>query len=378
MPDATEKDFFFGIQKRNGVNMNTENQLNEEVEKYLEGGMKGEELMQFENRLAQDPDLLEYVISFEALTGAIRMVGRRNKIKEQLNKIHDNLLLSATLPESKIVSIWRNNYKILMVAAVVALVSIISTLSIVNQWYLGKKQNVKYTELRREIDWLKRKQNAMLKKLPAGAVTTPYNPGKYSGTGFVISSEGYLITSFHVIKDADYILIENTFHSYKAKVVFKEKEHDLAILKITDSTFANFTALPFLFKPKDALLGESVYTLGYPREDIVYGEGSVSSKTGYEGDSASYQVSIPVNPGNSGGPLFDQNGYLIGMISGKQTEMEAAAFALKSNYLKNKIDSVAQGNGFNAINRKNLLFGFPRPQQIKKLEEFIFNVKVYN
>jgi serine protease Do len=286
--------------------------------------------------------------------------------------------LSATLPESKIVSIWRNNYKILMVAAVVALVSIISTLSIVNQWYLGKKQNVKYTELRREIDWLKRKQNAMLKKLPAGAVTTPYNPGKYSGTGFVISSEGYLITSFHVIKDADYILIENTFHSYKAKVVFKEKEHDLAILKITDSTFANFTALPFLFKPKDALLGESVYTLGYPREDIVYGEGSVSSKTGYEGDSASYQVSIPVNPGNSGGPLFDQNGYLIGMISGKQTEMEAAAFALKSNYLKNKIDSVAQGNGFNAINRKNLLFGFPRPQQIKKLEEFIFNVKVYN
>ena len=126
------------------------------------------------------------------------------------------------------------------------------------------------------------------------------------------------------------------------------------------------------------MLGESVYTLGFPREDIVYGEGSVSSRTGYEGDSASYQVSIPVNPGNSGGPLFDQNGFLIGMISGKQTEMDAAAFAVKSNYIKNRIDSLTSMSGAGNTIRPNLLFGFSRPQQIKKLEGFVFNVKVYN
>jgi serine protease Do len=362
--------------------MSTQNRFTEEVELYLSGNMEGDELKQFENRLAQDPDMLEFVIEFEELTGALRLTGRRNKIKQQLDKIHWEFMnaqpVTAIPTKSKVVNIWKNNYKILMVAAVVALVSIISTLSIVNQWYLGKKQNVKYTELRREIDRLKRKQNAMINNLPTNGIATAYNPGKYSGTGFAISQEGFIVTSFHVVREADLILVENALHSYKAKVIFKDKDHDLAILKITDSTFHKFAALPYLFKPKDALLGESVYTLGFPREDIVYGEGSVSSKTGYEGDSASYQVSIPVNPGNSGGPLFDQNGFLIGMISGKQTEMDAAAFAVKSNYIKNRIDSITNSSSNGSTIRQNLLFGFSRPQQIKKLEEFVFNVKVYN
>jgi serine protease Do len=363
--------------------MSTENPLNEEVEKYLNGDMNGEELNQFENRLKQDADLLEYVLSFEKLTYSLKLVGQRKKLKEQLNSIHLNMGYSGDAfikkeTPSRIKSIWNNNYKILVVAAVVALISIISTLSIVNQWYLGNKQNVKYTELRREIDKLKRKQNAMINTIANDGTKTTYNQGKYSGTGFVVSPDGYLVTSFHVIKDAELIVVENANHIYKAKVVFREKEHDLAILKITDTTFKGFKSLPYTFKPKDALLGETVYTLGFPREDIVYGEGSVSSKTGYEGDSASYQVSIPVNPGNSGGPLFDENGYLIGMISGKQTEMDAAAFALKSNFLKNIMDSLPQRAHEIPVVKRNILNGITRPQQIKKLEEYIFNVKVYN
>ncbi len=364
--------------------MSTNNELTQLVEKYLNGEMEGDELFQFENRLNTDTDFLEYVMSLEELTRSIRLYGNRNHLKDRLNKIHSTISFPLKISTVKIdlareVSMWKKHYKIILVAASVALISVISTLSIVNQWYLGKKQNVKYTELRREIDNLKRKQFAMIKDIKTDA-SANYKPVKYSGSGFVISSEGYIVTSYHVIKEATSIVIQNEKNTYKAVSVFNDKGHDLAILKIVDDQFTSFSPIPYIFKPNDALLGENVYTLGFPREDIVYGEGSVSSKSGYEGDTASYQVSIPVNPGNSGSPLFDEKGYLIGMISGKEAELDAAAFAVKSNYLLNILDSLPENGQYKqlVLSKKNLLGGITRTQQIRKLEEFIFNIKVYN
>ncbi len=363
--------------------MSADNELNIAIEKYLNGEMVGDELAQFENRLSSDPDFLQYVMSFQELMGGLKIYGDRTKLKARLNTIHESIeneLPVLSLQEAQVVSMWKKHYKLILVAACVAVISVISTLSIVNQWYIGKKQNVKYIELRREIDRLKRKQNAMISNIKADANNPNYNPGRYSGSGFVISSEGYIVTSFHVIKDAESIVVENSKNAFNAKIVFKDEIHDLAILKIIDSTFTSFSQIPYIFKPKDALLGEVVYTLGYPREEIVYGEGSVSSKSGYEGDTSSYQVSIPVNPGNSGGPLFDEKGYLIGMISGKQPELDAAAFAIKSNYLLDVIDSLPEDGVFKKleVSKKNLLGGIARPLQIKKVEDFVFNVKVYN
>lgn len=363
--------------------MSANKELNELVEKYLNGEMEGDELFQFENRLHSDADFLEYVMSLEELTRSLKAYGNRNKLKARLNNIHSTMGQPANTTVksglSREVRMWKKHYKIILVAASVALISVISTLSIVNQWYLGKKQNVKYTELRREIDNLKRKQSDMIKNIKPGA-NVNYKPVKYSGSGFVISSEGYVVTSYHVVKDASSIIIQNVKNTYKAVTVFKDEAHDLAILKIVDERFLSFNQIPYIFKPKESLLGENVYTLGFPREDIVYGEGTVSSKSGYEGDTASYQISIPVNPGNSGSPLFDAKGYLVGMVSGKQAELDAAAFAIKSNYLLNILDSLPENGEYKKLilARKNLLGGISRPQQIKKLEEFVYNIKVYN
>ncbi len=110
-----------------------------------------------------------------------------------------------------------------------------------------------------------------------------------------------------------------------------------------------------------------MYTLGYPREDVVYGEGALSARSGFEGDTAFYQVSIPVNPGNSGGPLLDEHGNLIGVVSGRQNDVQSAAFATKSSYLVRLVDSLEAAKPGDALQPAPLsqLAGTGRPQQLK-------------
>jgi S1-C subfamily serine protease len=141
-------------------------------------------------------------------------------------------------------------------------------------------------------------------------------PANYMGTGFLISPNGYLATSHHVIKDADSIYIENKrFGSFKVSVLVSDPAKDVSILKIEIELFKPLTSLPYTILDSESSLGEEVFTLGFPREDIVFGEGSISASTGYKQDSAAYQISVPVNPGNSGGPLFNSKGDVVGIIS---------------------------------------------------------------
>lgn len=164
----------------------------------------------------------------------------------------------------------------------------------------------------------------------------------------------------------------------QSKEVYSDKSSDLAILKITDPDFTSAVRVPYGFKIRESDLGESVYTLGFPREDMVFGEGSISSKSGFEGDTTAYQISIPVNPGNSGGPLLDDKGNLIGIITGKNTAVEGAAFAIKSRYLLQMIDSIPADSEPVLLPSKNYVKELKRPDQIKQLQQLIFNVKVYH
>ena len=126
-------------------------------------------------------------------------------------------------------------------------------------------------------------------------------------------------------------------------------------------------------------MGENVFTLGFPREDIVYGEGSVSASTGYRQNANAYQVSVPVNPGNSGGPLMNENGDVIGIISGIQTETSGAAFAIKSRVLLDVINEVPDSlkTSF-TLPRQHFLKNSNKILKVKRWKEFVFMVKVYN
>jgi serine protease Do len=138
--------------------------------------------------------------------------------------------------------------------------------------------------------------------------------------------------------------------------------------------------VPYSFKKGKSDLGENVYTLGYPGDEIKFGPGALTAATGFRGDTTEYEMFIPVNPGNSGGPLMDDKGNVIGVINGKQTQTSGAAFAVKSNYLLKAIQSIPADslNKSLILNTKNTLASLSRTQQIKKLRNYVFMVKVYN
>ena len=169
------------------------------------------------------------------------------------------------------------------------------------------------------------------------------------------------------------------FGRLNTDVVHSDPSNDIAILKIRNKFF-KVRPLPFILFSQDASLGESVYTLGFPREDIVFGEGSVSAATGFRQNPNAYQISVPVNPGNSGGPLLNDKGDLIGMISGIQTETTGAAFAIKSSVLIDVIkhESLDTLHTPLVLPKQNLLKNINRVQQIKRWKEFVFMIRVYN
>lgn len=202
-----------------------------------------------------------------------------------------------------------------------------------------------------------------------------------SGTAFAISTDGYIITNHHVIEGANnFSLISNLDGDqieYSLKKVAEDKKNDIALLKIEDDNFDRFPQIPFSIKTNSSDVGEEVFALGYPLIstmgiELKATDGIISSKSGFDGDITSYQISAPVQPGNSGGPLFDKSGNLLGIISAKHKDTDNVSYALKANYLKSFLESLSTNI---STNHKNLLKGKSLTEIIKKLSRFVFIIK---
>ncbi len=359
----------------------------EQIESYLKGEMAAEEKAAFEALLRTDMRLAEQVRAHKQLLQTMQGFGQRQTLKQQLNRIHADMV-SETITTTQTAATpagwkvyWNRHAQTIAVAASVSLLSVFGALWSVQQLKAPvRQQTARYVELRREVERLKKTQTAIINGINDASKPVP-RPAAFSGTGFAISSDGFVVTSSHVVEGADSVLIENKAgQKFKVIEVYRDQIHDLSILKVSDPSFVSFGNLPYTFKTQESDLGERVYTLGYPREDIVFGEGSLSSATGFEGDTTAYQISIPLNPGNSGGPLLDDKGNLIGVISGKQAGQEGASFAIKSAYLLQMITELpSQGpSASTVLPKNNTLSGHNRPQQLKKLKDYVFVVKVYN
>jgi serine protease Do len=379
-------------------------------EAYQRGELAAGARADLEARLSADPRLHQRYAEFEELTGTLRAYGERRRTRQTINALHTAMLaaeeapaaeekqmggmsyavnprLSISSTERRLREFWHGHRATMGVAASVAVLAVFSTLLGLQAWQNAHVPSIKnYTMLVRQIDNLKKNQRALSNALNQQVPTAPAErPSKYSGTGFALTADGYLVTSAHVItgvdaKKADSLLVEGRDHKrYYAETVYADRAHDLAILRIKDKDFKTFGKLPYTFKAGQADLGERVYTLGYPREDVVYGEGALSARSGFGGDTAFYQVSIPLNPGNSGGPLLDAQGNLIGVVSGRQDDVLGAAFATKSSYLVRLVDSLKNKQPAQPYHlpRTNQLTGAGRPQQLKRLQDFVFVVKVY-
>jgi S1-C subfamily serine protease len=350
-----------------------------DIERYLEGDMSMQEKAAFELLRQSNPLVNEQVLAHQQLIQQLEGYGRRVALKDKLDHIHATLDMDAmkVKPTSpKVISISRRMLTNLAAAACIALITSLSTIALM-QKASRQKTTAQYEDVRRVLNNIQRSQNALINDFNSKK-KAPANPGTYGGTGFAISNNGYLVTNYHVVAGADSIYIQSTKGEvYKATSVFEDISSDLAILKITDSSFRG-QPVPYTLKPQGVPRGEYVYTLGFPRDEVVYGEGYISAQTGFNGDTTAYQVSIPVNPGNSGAPLMDNKGDVVGIVTGKQTTSDGIAFAVKTANLKRLLEEMKDKLPKKEWNHKSRMEGLTRAEQIKKMEDFVYLVKVYN
>lgn len=205
---------------------------------------------------------------------------------------------------------------------------------------------------------------------------------KSTGTGFFIDKNGYLATNHHVIENANTIEVSFNNKSYNAKIVIFDELNDLAILKIEDSKFQPLNAISYNFKTETTDVGTSVFALGFPLtqimgEEIKFTDGKISAKSGFKGDISKYQISVPIQSGNSGGPLFDTDGNLIGITSSginkKLGIAENVNYAIKSKYLNLLIEEMGEKiNLPNTTLSKEMLL----TEKIKRLSNYVVYIKV--
>ncbi len=359
-------------------------QILQEIESYLEGQMNEAERAAFEARRQADPALDRQVQEHQLFLTTLQQYGRRNELQRKMDRIHANMDTAPAQAPARVIPMRKTSYPSrraltnLAAAACIALVTSLSTIAIM-QRAAKQKTTAQYEDVRRVLNNIQRSQNALINDMNSSKKAPPANPGTYGGTGFAISANGYIITNYHVVAGADSLYVQNNKgEAYKASSIFEDVSSDLAILKIADSTFKS-QPLPYALKPQTMNLGEEVFTLGYPRDEVVYGKGYISAQTGFQGDTVAYQVSIPVNPGNSGAPLIDNEGNIVGIITGKQTTSDGIAFAVKAAHLKRLLEEMPKEKlPRREWTRKNHLESMPRVDQIKRMEDFVYMVKVYN
>lgn len=184
----------------------------------------------------------------------------------------------------------------------------------------------------------------------AGEASSP----KTSGTGFFVTSDGYLVTNYHVVEDAENFSVKTKAGILPATLVRADKTNDLAVLKVPGT----FSALALAPKASGtARLGQPVFTIGFPNPDVQGTEpkltrGEISSLAGMKDDPRHFQISVPVQPGNSGGPLVDLNGNVVGIVSMRLGDLRALKltgalpqnvnYAIKSSVLSTLLQSVPE------------------------------------
>lgn len=203
-----------------------------------------------------------------------------------------------------------------------------------------------------------------------------------SGSCFALNEDGYLATCYHVIEDARRIRVrginEDFDHPLMARVIASDKNNDLAILKIEDPSFSTIKAIPYQIKSIPSEVGEEVFTLGYPLRAVMGDEikltnGIISACSGYMGDATSYQLSATVQSGNSGCPVFNSDGDVIGVVNARLENIESASYAIKEQYLNNLIQN--QGIQLTSY-RSQSMSNQPMTTKVKTIKTFVYIVEV--
>jgi len=199
------------------------------------------------------------------------------------------------------------------------------------------------------------------------------------GSGFFINRKGYLITNFHVIAGEKHISVTQFLQEGKIlrRILHKEVEivatapfHDLAILRLEDF---DTEITPVVFEPEEKLsIGETVFAIGNPLGlERTVTEGVLSQTHRNFGGILYLQVDAPVNPGNSGGPLFNARGQVVGIINMGVPTMEGLNFAIPARHARYILDHI-DAFSYDAANPES---GFVYPDPPRRPGKFSTELK---
>jgi S1-C subfamily serine protease len=364
-------------------------QMLEAVERYIRGEMKPDERVYFEQLRKSNPEIDQLVVEHTLFIHKMNELGELKNFKTTLHDVHTTLaeknqINSLRLKgKAKIVYLWKRYQRVAAIAASIAGITTLTISALV--WAFSPQADPqKLQDLSREFEKNKKEQRqlkdsfiTLKNQLSSDKKAIEYKSG---GSGFLIDGKGLLVTNAHIVRNARNIAVQNKKgETFRAKVVFTNPQKDLAIMKIEDDNFKSPGAVPYSISRSSTDLAEPVFTLGYPRDEIVYGQGYLSAKTGFKGDTLSCQIAIAANPGNSGGPVLNRHGEVIGILSTRQTSAEGVVFAIRSKYIYHALNDLKkQDTAFEKLKivSSSPLKGIDRVQQVKKIEDFVYMVKV--
>lgn len=343
---------------------------------YLHGKLNDAERMAFESRLREDAEFENEFRTHRFFIESIQYAAGKNELKKKMNAIHEE-----AFGKPNVVSIEpKHNYlKVAAVAASVSLIVFFSGLLIYRVAFLKGSQHTLEEGMKKVVEYSNSIKQGF--DLSQSISKKPVAPANFEATGFAISSKGYFITSLHSVKNADSVMVRNEQLDYvPAERVWEDPKLDVAIFKLKSTEGIRIKDIPLSFRSGNVELGEKVFALGYPRETVVYSEANVSAGSGLNGDTVKYQLSMLINPGNSGSPVLDEQGNVIGIISTRNSGEQGVSYAVKAAYIQEMIRNIPDEKLRKelSLNGKNTIKKLKRTEQIKKLKPYVFNVMVYN
>ncbi len=358
------------------------------IERYLTGQMEPEEKAWFKQLREKTPEIDQMVVEHKLFLHQLDAFADHNTFKHTIVSAHNNLLQKGDIYEGgkkttrgRVVQLFHKYKRVTGIAASIAGITALGISILVA--YLSPAINKSQIEqLNRTIESVKHTQQLTTDKINHLDGIKPPVQHNYTvgGTAFLIDCKGYLITNAHVLQGTGATVI-NRGHEFEAKIVAIDRSKDLAILKINDDDYKPLASLPYSIKKTNVQMGEELFTLGYPTDQISYSLGYLSAELGYQGDTTSCQISLNANPGNSGSPVFNKNGDIVGILTAKQSQAEEVVFAVKSKGIYQMIDELRENDTTIQkikITNNNSLKGEGRTDQISKVRDCVFLVKAYN
>lgn len=368
----------------------------EAVERYINAEMSPDERVYFESLRKSSPEIDQMVVEHTYFLQQMARFEDTRQFKAILGDTHLHLAEKGSIQSPRLQGTARvfylfNRYKrTAAIAASVAGIMALSISAMVWSFSPGKneiKKDVEYLsgqikDLKKDIREQKKDINTVKSKIETVDAWPDIIKYTTGGTGFLIDTKGYLVTNAHVVEGAKYVAVQNANgKDLKAKIIYADARRDIAIIKIVDTSFKAPASIPYTIKHTTADIAEPIFSLGFPRNnnDVVYGEGYLAAKTGYDGDTLAVQISINANRGNSGSPIINRRGEIIGVLNARQTSAEGAVFAVQSKYIYEALYQLQKNDsGYQNVKlpSSSSLRGTERTQQVKKISDYVYMVKV--